>query len=458
MRNIYLIMLWGDMKNRDYREIRTKDGKVIRLTQLPFCNEENFTYQYGLDDISKKRQKLVYWINADPDGIIFSDNSTQIEYLDSCISGGFENYTGDYVLNVQAENLGKFLERGFLSRINQKVFNDIKLGRVKILFLNQCEGHQHDGILNDDCYNLLTLELKKFNIKESNIVYSDNNFILETEFKKHYPDSKISALPHYWQVWRYVDSQTGALTKKDLLKTKDTIRKKHFLSYNRSPHPHRCAVGLEMFKNQIYKKGIVSFPSDTNGIEDNKFSLQDGINMFYGKEDYDKELVNKFRKDLPWIADVDTIFSSENIWDSKIFKSSFVDTYFSLVVGSVCDTYRDVEPYSIFMSEKIYKPITNFHPFLYLSNMGTLEVLKELGFKTFHPYIDESYDEEPDKLKRFNMIMNELNRLCEMELSELHELYWSMSDILIYNQRIYYNKVFSTSENKIEDVLKIVME
>ena len=43
------------------------------------------------------------------------------------------------------------------------------------------------------------------------------------------------------------------------------------------------------------------------------------------EEDYEKELVNNFRKDLPWKADVDTIFSSENIWDSQIFKSSFAD-------------------------------------------------------------------------------------------------------------------------------------
>jgi|TARA_Y100000034_G_scaffold47493_1_gene58487 hypothetical protein len=451
-------MLWGDMKNRDYREIRTKDGKIIKLTQLPFCDEENYSYQYGFDDVSKKRQKLVYWINADPDGIIFSDDSAEFKYLDSHISGGFENYTGDYVLNVQAENLGKFLERGFLSRINQKVFNDIKLGRVKILFLNQCEGHQHDGILNDDCYNILTSEFKEFNIDERNVVFSDNNFILETEFKKHYPDSKINAIPHYWQLWRYVDCQAGVLTEEDLLKTKDTIRDKHFLSYNRSPHPHRCVAGLEMFRNKLYKKGIVSFPSDFDGIEDNQFSLQEGIDMFYNEEDYDKKLINKFRKDLPWMADVDTIFSSENIWDSVIIQTSFLKTYFSFVVGSVFDSYHDNEPYSVFMSEKIYKPITNFHPFLYLSNMGTLEILKELGFKTFHPFIDESYDREPDKLKRFNMVMSELNRLCEMELSELHELYWSMSDILIYNQRIYYNEVFSIAENRIEDVLKIVME
>ena len=357
------------MKNRDYREIRTKDGKIIRLTQRPFCDEENYSYQYGFDDVSKKRQKPIYWINANPEGIIFSEDRADNK---NDWKGGFETYTGDYVLNVQAEHLGKFLKKGFLSRINSKVFNDIKLGRVKIIFLNQCEGHHHDGILNDDCYNILTSEFKEFNIDERNVVFSDNNFILETEFKKHYPDSKINTIPHYWQLWRYVDCQTDVLIDEDLLKTKNTIRDTHFLSYNRSPHPHRCAAGLEMFRNELYKKGIVSFPSDFDGIEDNQFSLQEGIDMFYNEEDYDKEMVDKFRNNLPWIADVGGIFSENNQWDSEVYRDSFLDTYFSFVVGSVFDSYHYHEPYSVFMSEKIYKPITNFHPFLYLSNMGTL--------------------------------------------------------------------------------------
>ena len=110
------------------------------------------------------------------------------------------------------------------------------------------------------------------------------------------------------------------------------------------------------------------------------------------------------------------------------------------------------------MSEKIYKPLTNFHPFLYLSNSRTLEVLKDLGFKTFHPFIDESYDKEPDNLKRFNMILSELKRLCNMEISELHDLYWQLSDTLIHNQNTYYEVAFPLSEKRIEDVLSIVME
>ena len=45
-----------------------------------------------------------------------------------------------------------------------------------------------------------------------------------------------------------------------------------------------------------------------------------------------------------------------------------------------------------------------------------------------------------------------------MELSELHELYWSMSDILIHNQSNYYNEAFTMSENRMEEVIKIIMD
>ena len=75
------------------------------------------------------------------------------------------------------------------------------------MFINQCEGDHHDSILNDGIYNLLIKELNQFNIDESNVIYSDNNFILETEFKKHYPNSKMNVLPHYLQLWRFLDCQ-----------------------------------------------------------------------------------------------------------------------------------------------------------------------------------------------------------------------------------------------------------
>ena len=89
--------------------------------------------------------------------------------------------------------------------------------------------------------------------------------------------------------------------------------------------------------------------------------------------------------------------------------------------------------------KKVFKAILGMHPFILLAQPKALFALRELGFKTFHPYIEESYDKEPDELKRFNMVMEQVNKLCSMELSELHDLYWSMSDILIHNHHLLLN-------------------
>ena len=87
-----------------------------------------------------------------------------------------------------------------------------------------------------------------------------------------------------------------------------------------------------------------------------------------------------------------------------------------------------------FISEKTWRPIINLQPFIMIGNVGTLKYLRELGFKTFHGYIDESYDNEFDPVVRFSMIEKEIDKLNNMTLEELNNWYYSMTDILLFNQ------------------------
>lgn len=85
------------------------------------------------------------------------------------------------------------------------------------------------------------------------------------------------------------------------------------------------------------------------------------------------------------------------------------------------------------LTEKVFKPIANFQPFFFIAYPGALALLQSLGFKTFHPFIDESYDNEPSEATRMNMIVKEINRLCSMSKEQIHEWFWQMEDILIHN-------------------------
>ena len=66
-----------------------------------------------------------------------------------------------------------------------------------------------------------------------------------------------------------------------------------------------------------------------------------------------------------------------------------------------------------FITEKIVRAIGNCHPFVLLSTPGYLKELKLLGYRTFEPHIDESYDNEEDTELRMVKAIDSVKELCE---------------------------------------------
>tara|TARA_R110000868_G_scaffold373671_1_gene637897 strand:- start:202 stop:513 length:312 start_codon:yes stop_codon:yes gene_type:complete len=72
---------------------------------------------------------------------------------------------------------------------------------------------------------------------------------------------------------------------------------------------------------------------------------------------------------------------------------------------------------------------------LWVSAPYTTDMLHYLGFETFSPIIDESYDHELDPIKRLDMVTAELKRLCELTHQERVVMYQQLIRILQYNQQ-----------------------
>ncbi len=87
------------------------------------------------------------------------------------------------------------------------------------------------------------------------------------------------------------------------------------------------------------------------------------------------------------------------------------------------------------ITEKPLKPLVNFHPLLTFGNPGSLRMLRDLGFATFADVIDESYDDELDPRRRFDMVYAEVARLCAMDETELARLEARVADKLESNAR-----------------------
>jgi hypothetical protein len=86
-------------------------------------------------------------------------------------------------------------------------------------------------------------------------------------------------------------------------------------------------------------------------------------------------------------------------WQRHFDPTWYNSTYFSVVAESL------MQPMT-FVTEKTYKPLAYYHPFVVFGTSGTLAHVRGQGFETFGHIIDESYDSELIVNRRFNQVCN----------------------------------------------------
>lgn len=126
---------------------------------------------------------------------------------------------------------------------------------------------------------------------------------------------------------------------------------------------------------------------------------------------------------------------SSSVYDAY----DFVSTNISVVLETVFDQ-------RIHLTEKTLRPIACGHPFILAGGPGSLAKIRSYGFKTFSPWINESYDNEKDPQKRMSMIVEEMTRLSQLSNQEKESLFARCQDIAQYN------KIFFFSDNFIKSV------
>lgn len=142
------------------------------------------------------------------------------------------------------------------------------------------------------------------------------------------------------------------------------------------------------------------------------------------KENYGLNLPN-----LPKIIDYDkSKKGNKSCWnniDSEFFESS----RFSLVQET------EMSFLSNRYTEKTYKCFWMKHPFILAGNYQTLKLLRQDGFKTFHPFIDESYDDIKDRNERISEIIKQVKILCNKSDQEWKQFMCNINQTLEFNYK-----------------------
>lgn len=85
------------------------------------------------------------------------------------------------------------------------------------------------------------------------------------------------------------------------------------------------------------------------------------------------------------------------------------------------------------ISEKFFKAVASKKPFILISSPGSLDKVKQLGFKTFCDFWSEDYDTMQDGSQRLQAVINVIDQLNHMTLEQLQQYSEQMRDIVEYN-------------------------
>jgi len=327
-----------------------------------------------------------------------------------------------YIINIYTNT---FFENNFdigFSCISKNYIDDIRNGKAKILLLFIYEGYS--GRENNNDFEIIEEWRIKSNLPKNSIFYLCGNLLSDKIVNERNLGFDAKGVSHF-EPWNKYKGNVIPFKPKD--------EKYLFLSYNRAIRHHRVRFFIDLLEKNLLNKGLVSF----NKINQVPYETDENIKDF---------LLNE----TPLI--IDTMPELKYNLAVNITVQDFERTFISVVTETLVDDG------TLFFSEKIWKPIMVGHPFMVYGNQYSLKYLKSVGFKTFDKWIDESYDDEPNRDKRSKMIVNELEKFSLKSLDELKKLREEMFEICEFNynhfKTYYFENYGKTDESKtIKEVL-----
>ena len=105
------------------------------------------------------------------------------------------------------------------------------------------------------------------------------------------------------------------------------------------------------------------------------------------------------------------------------------DSYFQIVTS----TWFELDLERIEINEKHARPMYSLQPFIILGEPNTLQAFKDMGYKTYSDWIDESYDSIHDDRLRFKKVVALTASINAMSRTDLSAMMKDMLPTLLHN-------------------------
>lgn len=206
-------------------------------------------------------------------------------------------------------------------------------------------------------------------------------------------------------------------------------RSKTFTCWNRVDRPFRRIFAASLHQQGVHHRGYLTYQN----VKSTRQTADELNSKIIDWDEYFENnivLLEQFKFQLPIKYQQDDYIN-------------YVDSYWNFVTES------HFEADTTFLTEKTFKSVLNLQPFVIIGGANSIELMQELGYRTFDGYIHEDYDDSDSDEARMFDLMTVAMELCALSKDELTEQMAQMRPILEHNQR----NLLSCKRERLLDVL-----
>lgn len=297
--------------------------------------------------------------------------------------------------------------------------------------------YTYEGFSRYECPIIEILEKNcfKYNINSKKIFYCSGNLKDNSPRINALPIYTLSHADHFRKYRRKIYTSSINSTEKTC---RVALLDKICLSLSRRNRHHRVLGHCILSNSEIAGHCLIS-QAKLDDFHLDETTLQ--------KAGLSQKSVKRFQKKLPMIADHNRFHINEPF--NPLFELHS-QTLFSIVNETSHDDHNKT---SLFISEKILKPIINFQPMIIWGQQHVNKSITELGFKTYDCYFNLEFDSEHDDVLRYKQLMQSITpltkQLASMDLEGKISWRFKHKELLEYNYKVFCANYHSGKQRKI---------
>jgi hypothetical protein len=198
-------------------------------------------------------------------------------------------------------------------------------------------------------------------------------------------------------------------------------REREFTALNRLHKSWRAAAMTDLQRLGVLSNSYWSYCESGEFLDEECPIEIDSINGLRAN-------VEEFLKSAPYFSD--TLTNDERNNHSMTESKYHQDSYCNIVM----ETHFDADQSSgTFLTEKTFKPIKHGQMFFMAGPAGSLQLLRELGYRVFDSVLDNSYDQETNHTQRWKILTQSIKSVQK----HLPDLFGQCVGDIEHNQRLF---------------------